>query len=772
MKFKYLQLFYGFILFFVLFNVVNVFNYSFLYIRSIISFIFLVTIPGTLILSILNIKKMPFWEYISHTVGLSLTVLMFSGLAINWLFPLVGIEKPLSLIPSLIGIDVVITTLLLFGYSRNRDNVIQLETKKISSLNYLFFILPLLFPILAIFGAINLNNNYSNILTMVLLGGISLYVFFLMIFKKRISNNIYPFSLFFISLSILFMTSLRGWNITGHDIMREYYVFQLTKANFYWNINFFKDPYNACLSITILPVIFSVFTRISDIYIYKILFQVLFSICPITIYLLFTKFTQRYIAFLAVLYFTSFPTFINDMSMINRQEVGYLFFGLLLLILFNSSLKPFVKKILFLIFGFSMVVSHYSTTYTTIFLLVVAYLIGLILRFNGFKIFKAKILQIKILKNKNFILPEFHLTGLMLILLILFAFFWNVQLTNTSQGLQEILYNSIANLNTTFKQDSKSGDVLYSIASNSKLNNRQLLNEYISSNIIEFRQKKISNIYYPSSTFKSYSPQLVPPKDLPLTQVGKLLLQGHINVISLNYFMRQNSAKLLQIFIIIGILGLIYHIKDLKLIDVEYIILCIAGLFFLLLLTVLPQLSIGYGLLRAFQQMLFLLALPAIIGCLVIFSFLKDKWSDLFVILITLFFFLLLSGFIPQFLGSYPPQLVLNNEGVYYDAYYIHSSEVKAANWLTTNRNKNYPIQADWFAGVKLFTLVHLGSSNDILPQLIRRDSYMFLDYSNDVNNKWMVFFKGNIFAYTFPISFLNQNKDLIYNNGTTEIFK
>ena len=36
--------------------------------------------------------------------------------------------------------------------------------------------------------------------------------------------------LFLMSVALLFMTSLRGWYVTGHDIQTEYHVFRLTEV--------------------------------------------------------------------------------------------------------------------------------------------------------------------------------------------------------------------------------------------------------------------------------------------------------------------------------------------------------------------------------------------------------------------------------------------------------------------------------------------------------------------------------------------------------------
>ena len=65
-----------------------------------------------------------------------------------------------------------------------------------------------------------------------------------------------------------------------------------------------------------------------------------------------------------------------------------------------------------------------------------------------------------------------------------------------------------------------------------------------------------------------------------------------------------------------------------------------------------------------------------------------------------------------------------------------------------------------------------LSSSSDLLPSTIKKDDYVYLDYSN-VNNKTNVLYLNDIsFIYNYSIEFLNENKNLIYNNSGSKIYK
>ena len=62
--------------------------------------------------------------------------------------------------------------------------------------------------------------------------------------------------MFCASLALLFVASMRSWHVVGWDINAELQVFRLTEAG-YWSMSHLQDAYNACLSITLLPTIFS-----------------------------------------------------------------------------------------------------------------------------------------------------------------------------------------------------------------------------------------------------------------------------------------------------------------------------------------------------------------------------------------------------------------------------------------------------------------------------------------------------------------------------------
>ena len=188
----------------------------------------------------------------------------------------------------------------------------------------------------------------------------------------------------------------------------------------------------------------------------------------------------------------------------------------------------------------------------------------------------------------------------------------------------------------------------------------------------------------------------------------------------------------MQIFVLIGLLSLSFSLRSKKTFDLQYLLLCFGALFLLALITVLPDLSMEYGVLRMFQQFLFVLSLPIVLGLNSILFFVKEQKRILFTGIIAIIFFLNLTGFISHLTGDYYPQMTLDNAGLYYDAYYVHRSDVLAIVWLSENNVNNDPIVADLSGINKLLTYGDINALNENFPALIPKNAYVYLQVSSN----------------------------------------
>ncbi len=395
------------------------------FLREFMVFVSFITIPGVLILHILRLNKIEFVKKVVLMVGLSVAFLIFMGLLLNSIYPV--ILKPLSLVPVLILCNVLLLIMAFVAYLRNRDvfnlndflNLkINLKDKLVSPL-----IFPVLFPFMAIFGTylMNLTQNNSILLAMLLL--IPIYVIAVTILRNKIHGATYPFAIWTISLSLLIMNGLTSFHLMGRDVHYEYYSFQLALQSFHWDINTYLNPYNACLSITIFPTILQSLSNLNGEYIFKIL-SLIGSFIPLVVYAVSKKYLENKYAFFAGLLF-AFQLFFVYLLGAVRQEIAILFFFLAIMVLFAADMGKNTKKILFIVFMSSVVVSHYTTAYIS-FVLVLPILL--------MPFFKG------LIKDKKLKFTNFDV----IILLFLFIMVWyilfaKVQASAGSQVLQSTI---------------------------------------------------------------------------------------------------------------------------------------------------------------------------------------------------------------------------------------------------------------------------------------------------------------------------------------------
>jgi len=344
--------------------------------RDIIPFLFFTIIPGFLIVSILKQNKIEFLIKILLSVGLSVSVLLSVGLLLNSFYPV--LLKPLSLIPLLLSLNLLVLILTIFAYQRNKNDFssslifnynFKLGDKLLSPL-----IFPLLFPFMAVLGTYLMNTTLNNIIILTMLFLIPVYVVIIAYLRDRVHPVTYPVALFMIGLGLILMHALTSAHIIGRDVHQEFYCFQLTLANFHWNIYDYYNPYNACLSITILPTIYQVLSNMNPEYVFKLLFGLLGTILPLMVYTVSKKYLHPKFAFFAALIFV-FQVFFIDIVGAVRQEVAITFFFLAVIVIFDcfgdkKFEKSWTKKLLFLIFVSSMVITHYTTSYVALVLLI------------------------------------------------------------------------------------------------------------------------------------------------------------------------------------------------------------------------------------------------------------------------------------------------------------------------------------------------------------------------------------------------------------------
>ena len=341
--------------------------------RQLIGFIYLTFIPGILILRILKLHKLRAIETLLYAVGLSISFLFILGLFMNAIFPFIGISKPISELPLVVTISIAVIFLCVLCYSRDKNFSAPsfVDKKSFSQLTSPYGFL-LLIPFLCIFGTYLMNFYNSNILLFVLLLILSFMP--ILVAYNKFPKALYPLAVFIISISLLYHRSLISMYLWGWDIQIEYYFSNLVFNNGFWDWTI-PHIYNGVIGANMLSPIYSIFCNLNLIWVFKIFYPLLFSLVPVGLYHIFQSQTDDKIAFLSCFYFMSTAGFYNEMLHLAKQQVAELFLVLLILLMIDKNMAEVKRSFLFIIFGFSLVVSHYGASYIYMLCLISAWLI-------------------------------------------------------------------------------------------------------------------------------------------------------------------------------------------------------------------------------------------------------------------------------------------------------------------------------------------------------------------------------------------------------------
>lgn len=381
-------------------------------IRQLICFIYLTFVPGVLILRILKLHKLGNIKTVSYSVGLSLSFLMFTGFLINLIYPIFGLNYPLSFFSLILTISGLFGFLCILSYLRDGNFA---ETNYITIKNIPKELLIILTPFLAILGTYLVNYYNNNIILIILVlvvGSIPVLVSF-----GRIEKKYYPIIIFTIALSLQYCTTLISSYITGWDINAEYYYSNLVNSNLIWSIGIIGQV-NSVLSIVMLAPIYSKFLNLEITWLFKIVYPFFFALIPFVLYSIFKSQTSSKIAFMSCFFFIAFHKYYS--GYLGRTGIAELFLVLLVLLLLEKN--SIQKAILSIIFVSSIAVSHYGLSYIFVIALITLYC--LLFLYNKFKInLKGNIienLQFKYL-NLSFIL-----------FFIVFTLAWYIYTSNSS----------------------------------------------------------------------------------------------------------------------------------------------------------------------------------------------------------------------------------------------------------------------------------------------------------------------------------------------------
>jgi uncharacterized membrane protein len=348
-------------------------------VRQIVAFLYLSFVPGFVLLKLLKPTGTMLVEKLLLIVGLSLAFLMFAGFLINELLFALHISTPLTSTPLLISLSSLTLVLSVVAYRKDfttnlkpTDNFPNLKNLAPKS----FLVIPL---ILGVVGSL-----YTNVYILSLMIISILILFGLSIFSNRFSSfKSFPAVIFLVSLALTIQVLLTSKYIMGFDANAEFYVFKLTANSGHWvllsSANNLLSTVNVSgmLSVTILPTIYYSLMNCGGEVVFKSLYPFVFSLVPVALFTIYSKQLAKTASVLASIFFVSGSVVfygIEPLSL-DRQIIGTLFLALSIFIIIDKSLSVGKRKLLLIVFGGALIVSHYSLFLIYLFLVISLYIV-------------------------------------------------------------------------------------------------------------------------------------------------------------------------------------------------------------------------------------------------------------------------------------------------------------------------------------------------------------------------------------------------------------
>lgn len=710
---------------------------------NLITAVCLVLAPGYLLIRLFRSPVTHPMGYVVLSVVGGLAWIMLTGLAAAFILPYFNVSKPLE------GSGLAATyfagvLLLAIGTLISYRPDVQISLPKMSRWSLLLYGLAGILPIMSFVGAGMLNLGQSNIVAISTFIVAGLSIMLALWRAAYLSRSVLPTLLFSVSLSVLWSYSLRSSYLFGWDIQQEFEVFNTTQAAGNWIIGGVHNPYDAMLSLTVLPAVLSTLSGLPGIILFKVFYPLVFSLVPVVLYYAYTLFVRNWVAFVAATISIAQFYYMQQFSALARQQIAFLFFAAIVYLLVDKRWPGKYKSAFVGMLVFGLVVSHYSTTYLTIAMLGAVFIVAKI------------ILVLKTKSIRSLFRHSGYVNWWVVAGLIVGAFVWYGPVTHSS-GLARQTAGRELSLNALGNAYDKA------LAKMNGQHTTHSTEQYLSSIGNEYHTKRTYYNYYPGASNDSIAvlsaPKIAAKPVFSQTSSGVDLLTRYglwalglagAAVLAVKAVVRRFDYAYLEIGLFAGIAGMVFVVSH-----------------------AFPSIDAFYNIPRLNQQMLMFIALPAVVSLLWILKRIAEKWQRALLSGAVAIFLLLGGGVIAQFAGG-SPTANLNNWGSDYQRFYIHEDEVAAASWLGRAYNGHDPVFTDRYAALRLTvpTDIKRGIMYDVTPETIAQGAYVFADVTNIDDGTTMAAKNGETFVFEFPKTFLRNNKNVLYSNGGAEIYR
>lgn len=697
----------------------------------------LIIVPGVLLLRALRIPGEVVSSFPVYVPAASIIVLFGSGLAVDIAGPLAGVAAPLRTVPLLVTLEVTCLALLVASVNAPPDVAIPWN----SVARPVRLAWPLILPVIAAAGALRLNSGHGNGVALIAVGALVAVLVIPVVYAARLGDAAFKVILYAASLALLWSNSLRGDGLYGFDIATEYQRLQQTILTGTWHAAHPNDAYGAMLSVTVLPTEIHALSGVPGLLIFKVVYPAIYALFPVAIFDLARRVVSGRWAFLAAA-FTIGQYAFTEIAAVARQEIALVLFVPLIAALLDTWIQRRSRWALVGLLAAAMAVSHYSTTYVAITLCGIAIPLQFALSwFRG--------------------IPR--ITGAVAVAFIAAlasAAIWYGPVTSSDSHLLQVAQTvQTQGLNLLPNRAPGSGLLAAYLQGNTKTPISAARYEQLVSPYYTFTITPFSNAGLPQYTLRD-SPVPTPPvkwhAGYDLLGLGLLGIEQLANVVAA-----------------VGALLMVLRRKT-SVIRRQVGVLALVTTLFLTVIRFSGTLAAAYGQERAQLQGLVLLSITlswAIRG-------LAGGWRrrQTWVLAVTAACLAVVLANTSYLVGAVlggGTSASLANAGPAYEYFYTSTPELASAQWLGGAVRPGQWVYADEYGQLRLTAVTGLQDrlTLDITPQTLNQQAWVYASRTNIINRRAFALYNNHSATYVFPVSFLNADYDLVYTDGSSEVF-
>ncbi len=693
----------------------------------------LIVLPGATVVGAARIRLSSHAAQLALVAGTGVAVVMAWSALAGALVAIVGNYRAFATAPLAIGI-IVISLVAAAACPRGIDPVLALVPSSVVRPSYVSAIGFAMLPVLGLVAAERLNNRLGTMVTYVVLAIVAASVVAAVVWAERWSIGRIQWVLYSVALTVVYLYSFRSNHLYGFDIQQEFQRFNFASNTGRWLPPKNGDPYSAMLSITALPVAVSKVSGLSGLAVFKGCYPLLLAAVPALV----LGFVRRWLpargAVVAAAYIIVLAQFAGQLSAITRQQVGFFYLALLLIVLFDAGLARTARTVTSLFVLGALVVSHYTTSY-----LVMQTLLATAV---GYWVVR----KVRTIRGAESSGPPF-ISGIVVLGGIAMVVLWDGVITRTAKN--------VTGVSTAFANRGPS--LLPS-------GNGSLLSRWINAGVSKtldpsaFYQvaKEASTKEhwlnpYPTSITSAY-PAAAPAS--PITSVHGIIT----SVLPL-------VAQLILVAIVVGTAIILLRNRRTP-VPLEVAVLASVTVALIGLIRISGTLAEFYNQDRAQVQAAMVLSVPLAY----VVTWLETKVRAA-AVAIAVFVLLVLFASSFGLVGGQSP--VLTNAGRAYDNFYITDQDVAAAGWLDRHATTTGLIWSDRYGTLRIWAGTPRAATNhqDLTPATIDQGSWVLLTGANVAGRSYgQVENQGSTFAT--PTNFLQDNKNRVYSSPNAQVYR